>query len=353
MGRRLWTRWLRLTVAVAAVTTWWQVANADPQTNPLGNGIGCSGEMAINASQFMTNLNATFSDLRTKLSSEKRFATAEHVISPDPVYGMAQCRNYMSEVDCVACYDFAVDKIRTNCSNMNGARAIFDGCFLRYEGNRFFARTNWPICGNERASEASAYREEGEKLLSDLQVATPRMNGSGVYFGASKRKVGNSTIYGVAQCTDTVGQAGCQGCLSAAYESLSDCLPYTDARLVDGDAACFMRYSNSPFFPDNQTTDLTPFLGLGDYRESKGSSINGKAVIGGALGGAGLLVIVVTMFIWFNFSTTLRKASIVLSQVTFWGQRPNRYSYNDLKAATNNFSEENKLGEGAFGAVYK
>ena len=34
-------------------------------------------------------------------------------------------------------------------------------------------------------------------------------------------------------------------------------------------------------------------------------------------------------------------------------QLPNRYSYTDLKEATNNFSEENKIGQGGFGAVYK
>jgi len=32
---------------------------------------------------------------------------------------------------------------------------------------------------------------------------------------------------------------------------------------------------------------------------------------------------------------------------------PVNYKYNDLKAATKNFSVENKLGEGGFGAVYK
>jgi len=32
---------------------------------------------------------------------------------------------------------------------------------------------------------------------------------------------------------------------------------------------------------------------------------------------------------------------------------PVNYKYNDLKAATKNFSAENKLGEGGFGDVYK
>jgi len=30
-----------------------------------------------------------------------------------------------------------------------------------------------------------------------------------------------------------------------------------------------------------------------------------------------------------------------------------KYKYSDLKVATKNFSEKNKLGEGGFGAVYK
>lgn len=34
-------------------------------------------------------------------------------------------------------------------------------------------------------------------------------------------------------------------------------------------------------------------------------------------------------------------------------QGPVNYKYKDLSSATKNFSEENKLGEGGFGDVYK
>lgn len=34
-------------------------------------------------------------------------------------------------------------------------------------------------------------------------------------------------------------------------------------------------------------------------------------------------------------------------------QGPARYSYNDLKVATENFSDECKIGGGVFGEVYK
>lgn len=120
------TRWLRLMVAAAAV---W-VVKSQQQTKSLGN--GCSSTAAKNVSDFIANLNATFSDLRTKLSENKRFATAQYEISSEPVYGMVQCRSYLSQTDCLACYDTAVSDIRT-CSdaNVTGARSVFDGCFLR------------------------------------------------------------------------------------------------------------------------------------------------------------------------------------------------------------------------------
>lgn len=35
------------------------------------------------------------------------------------------------------------------------------------------------------------------------------------------------------------------------------------------------------------------------------------------------------------------------------GTGPKRFSYKDLASATNNFSNERKLGEGGFGGVYK
>jgi hypothetical protein len=33
--------------------------------------------------------------------------------------------------------------------------------------------------------------------------------------------------------------------------------------------------------------------------------------------------------------------------------KPTIYSYNELKAATRDFHEDNKLGQGSYGAVYK
>ncbi|BAT88854.1 hypothetical protein VIGAN_05248600 [Vigna angularis var. angularis] len=52
-----------------------------------------------------------------------------------------------------------------------------------------------------------------------------------------------------------------------------------------------------------------------------------------------------------ELSTTIASSGDILGATELRG--PVNYKYNDLKAGTKNFSAENKLGEGGFGAVYK
>ncbi|XP_028186533.1 cysteine-rich receptor-like protein kinase 2 [Glycine soja] len=135
----------------------------------------------------------------------------------------------------------------------------------------------------------------------DLQIATPKISS---YFTATKTQVAGVTIYAIAQCAETLTQDTCSNCLSIAQSGIQDCLPDTNGRGVNP-PVCFMRYSETPFFADNQTTFISPFL--------KQGTIMGATELKG----------------------------------------PIKYKYNDLKAATKKFSEKNKLGEGGFGAVYK
>lgn len=134
----------------------------------------------------------------------------------------------------------------------------------RYESNSFYDQTTLPgnvqICSNRTASPAVAFNAAAETLLQNLELATPRISG---YFAATNTEVGNGgpTIYGVAQCAETISQSGCQDCLTVAYRNIIGCLPNADGRAID--AACFIRYSNTAFFAENQTINITPFLGGG------------------------------------------------------------------------------------------
>ncbi|XP_058185406.1 cysteine-rich receptor-like protein kinase 43 [Rhododendron vialii] len=338
-------RWPTTAVVAAVVLT--AMANsaaANPQTNLLNK--GCSLYNATNLSNFYSNVNNTFSDLRSQLQeANTKFATAEQAIGSDPVYAMAQCRDYLSTADCVACFDTAAVQIR-NCTGANGARVIYDGCFLRYESSTLYDQTTLPgnvgICGNDTASQPTAFQTAAQGLLTDLETATPRING---YFAAAMRAVaGGGTVYAVAQCAQTVSRSGCLGCLQVAYGNIQSCPPDADGRAVD--AGCFLRYSAAAFFGANQTTNITPFL--------RGGSRNKNAIIGGIVGGGGCLLLIIGLILWYHYHQSryaAPRASKTIGASELQG--PKNFSYRDLKSATKNFNKENKLGEGGFGDIYK
>lgn len=128
----LWCWWVLVVHQMSTKVT--VVVCAGPEAKLLNK--GCSQFSATDLTNFQENLNASFADIRTQLlannnsnTNTKHFATAQHI----PIYAMLQCRNYMSTKDCLACYDVAQSQIRncTSPSNANGARVIYEGCFLR------------------------------------------------------------------------------------------------------------------------------------------------------------------------------------------------------------------------------
>ncbi|KAL5170665.1 Cysteine-rich receptor-like protein kinase 3 [Glycine soja] len=339
-----------VTLTLLMLWSWWSFEGAvgDPQTLLLKQ--DCSGFTAPNLSNFNQNLNASLADLRAEVSNQrKHFATSQSTTGTSPVYAMIQCRNYLSNTDCAACLAAADAKIRNCSTGANGARVIYDGCFLRYESNDFFAQImprSSILCGSQSADESTAFSEAGQQVLTDLQIATPKITG---YYAATKTQVAGGAIYAIAQCAETLTQDNCLECLSNEQTTVQGCLPNTNGRAFD--AGCFMRYSETPFFSDNQTIDIAPFLNQG------GRSTKKSFIIGGVVGGLVLVVILLLSFLiiipWCRRSQIPKRVprGNILEGTQLKG--PTKFKYSDLKAATKNFSEKNKLGEGGFGAVYK
>ncbi|PNY02866.1 cysteine-rich receptor-like protein kinase 2-like protein, partial [Trifolium pratense] len=214
-----------------------------------------------------------------------------------------------------------------------------------YESNGFFDQTTLPgnsvLCGTKKANGTTAYNATAQQLLLDLKTATPKIPG---FFAATKTPIAGNAIYAIAQCAETVTDGGCLACLKVGFNNIQGCFPNTDG--IAFDAGCFMRYSEIPFFADNQTIDITPFL-------KQGSSSNKGAIIVGAVGGVALVLILLALFLWLRLKKKPKRhhRGDILGATELKG--PVTYRYNDLKSATKNFSDENKLGEGGFGNVYK
>ncbi|XP_076887799.1 cysteine-rich receptor-like protein kinase 42 [Bidens hawaiensis] len=320
------------------------------QTNDHDNvllGMFCGRNAVTNVPNYMKNRNAVFNDLRMQLLSKRVvYARAQDLSDGDSVFAVAQCRNYLSMDRCVACFDASVSGL-TNCTNANGY-IIYDNCFIRYEDfNEFYndpyfmtdgTGLQYLSCGNQSASRQTTFNQAVDGVLSNVRDATPKTSN---FYVASTRKIisENVTVYVTAQCIENINQDICQTCMNTAYGKLNDCLPNTEGRYSD--MACFTRYSDTPFFNDNQTTDITNVL--------KGHSSKPVAAIIAAAIGGGVLFFLILVFCLLYRKKKLKKieqGSRDLNGVIY-------YNYKDLRSATNNFSQENVLGKGGFGEVYK
>ncbi|XP_028801993.1 cysteine-rich receptor-like protein kinase 2 isoform X2 [Neltuma alba] len=322
---------------------------SDPQTNLLM--IGCSPPNQFVVSDytiFNDNLNLTLQEIREQISDpNKHFATAREGNGGNPVSTLLQCRNYLSVADCVRCLDVAAAQIRSCSTGSYGGHVVYDGCFLRYEAGDFYGETKGSLtkvlCGNQNAREVIPFTATAQNLLMNLQTATPKIPG---FSAATKIQVptNGETIYAFAQCVGTVTQSGCLDCLKAAYSNMQICLSNSEGRAFD--AGCFIRYSTTSFFADNETIDITPLV-------KPGSSSNKATIIGGVVGVLALVLVLLALFAWTRRSQSPRRVPRGDKTETSKLEGPITYSYQDLRSATKNFSDENKLGEGGFGIVYK
>ncbi|XP_042437968.1 cysteine-rich receptor-like protein kinase 2 [Zingiber officinale] len=336
---------MRSVLGFVVLILWSRVTVGEPQANLLQD--GCSLFNVRNASAFAATFNDTLADLRSSISASNSslFATVHRPRAPQSVYALFQCRSYLSSADCLACFSAAEGHIR-RCGAAHGGRVIYDGCFLRYESTLFFDQVtpseNRNSCGVRNAA-TGGFTASVRSLVADLSAATPRIP---KFFAAAERE----GVLAVAQCVETVSEEGCEQCLAAAVGNVMRCLPSADGRALG--AGCFMRYSDESFFPANRTVDLSPYL----TNSGRAKSSNKGALIGEVAGGVGGLLLLLGVIIYLlriRRSRDQRNLSEGDSSRGTKFQGLLNFRYKDLKNATNNFSEKNKVGEGGFGGVYQ
>ncbi|KAF5798414.1 putative non-specific serine/threonine protein kinase [Helianthus annuus] len=298
---------------------------------------------------YIRSLNTVLSSLQRQLSDPQMYyAFARTMDNGDLVYAFAMCREYLSTSRCLACFELAVNKTKT-CGLADGGSIIYDDCSIRHENSGVTfgdsdvilddnARPE-AICSNVSASQPiTSFNQVVQNLLSDIRDATPRTSN---FYIASTRQVptGNTTVYAIAQCVKNVSQAICRGCLNTAYNNLHACLPNKDGRAID--FFCFMRYSETPFFQSNQTTNIIHF-------QSGGSSSN-SAMIVGVSSAAGLVLLILALLLWYR----KKKKPKTIEEAESGLQSDKSYSYQQLRLATHDFGDEFRVGKGGFGEVFK
>ncbi|KAI3767258.1 hypothetical protein L2E82_17347 [Cichorium intybus] len=258
----------------------------------------------------------------------------------DTVYAASQCRSYLSTDQCVVCFDAGPSQAG-QCTAGHGAYVVFDNCFARYEDFVDFYNkpdvtedgtgTPFSTCGSQLAS-TTTFTQVVDRLLSDIRNATPKA--SNFYVALTKEITSeDATVYGIGQCVGN--KTVCQTCMNTAYNKSNNCLPSKEGRFFH--MGCFARYSKTPLF--NETTDMT------ETTDIKGNSSR-ASIIGGTVAGVVFFILILVFWLLYRLRKAKKTEEAGLKGAV-------KYNYHELQLATNNFCEENMLGKGGFGEVYK
>ncbi|CAN1161174.1 Cysteine-rich receptor-like protein kinase 8 [Linum perenne] len=312
-------------------------------------------------STYHQNLDLTLSSLAANVSKTGYFTTATGGGS-EVSYGLVQCRGYASAEGCKASANILSSRITKFCPNQKEASIFDENCTLQYADWKFFSTADVTpyivMASEENVTYPDAFNIQFQGFLKNLS-SKAATDSAKLAVGRSRYKA-SEYVYAMVQCTLDISAPDCQNCLQV----ISSYIPRSMADKAGGrlfSLSCNLRYEKSSFFqlpitPPASST-LPPSIQPNSTSVGTNSTnANGKnsktrtvtTVVIPLLASVAVLALVCSIAFYFlhvhassiNPDGDTRAELLVIS-------------LNGLKAATGDFSSENKLGEGGFGPVYK
>ncbi|KAJ3687364.1 hypothetical protein LUZ61_016528 [Rhynchospora tenuis] len=325
---------------------------------------------------FQFDLNQLFSSLKSSAESSNGFAKSSvNAGTRNQINGLIMCYNDAAQGNCSACLNFSTESAIKLCPDSRSVTFTYDWCFLRYSDDNFISSLTldqMPNCINNEfdVSNSSSMHGTVFELLNSLRLEA--INSTQLYAYGNMTDPGiNHSVYGLVECTKDLSQYDCGSCIKSAIENLSGCSRNTRARGARiSFMSCYIRYELYPL-PLLTFKQLVPAPGplppklLPPFNEGSKTKHVGVAAIC-APGSFLFFVVAVVCFGRMlktkNIKTTCDKVASIngskeveetsLESTGVHGDCQ-VFLLSEIKSATDNFSDENKLGEGGFGPVYR
>lgn len=323
---------------------------------------------------FQRNLDLLAAALPGNTSSTPAgFANASVGTSPDLVYALALCRGDLNASSCTSCVAAAFPDAEQGCPGNRGVSMYEDTCLLRFSSQQFtdFLRADqWQVTEilweHEEANAtvdvpADWFSAAVTKILAAVIDHAGNSTATTKKYFATGEEDFDPKIYGMAQCLPTTTPAQCQGCLGnllslMATQFLGQRLQWV--RLLS--VWCSLMYSARPFYEGQAMLQLSappPPAAMPPSVTPKPGSVKKKSAAG-IIAGVLCSVVIILILSVFVFFYPRRRAKAKPAEVDNPLKKITRaqcmiFDLTALQEATENFSENNKLGEGGFGTVYK
>ncbi|XP_037496541.1 cysteine-rich receptor-like protein kinase 10 [Jatropha curcas] len=341
--------------------------NADPPY-PLCSNITNRASNAL----FQNNLNELMLSLPSNASVSKLYSSSIGNES-DQVYSQYMCLNYVSDETCSKCISAATEDIAQLCTNDTEAIVWEEECQLRYSNQSFLGHLdvsgNLALDNKKNVSNPEQFRSVVNETLRNLIKKAAFNSSVNMYATGKASFMDIETLYALVQCTTDLSSNDCNTCLLVALENVSSCFYFSrGARVLS--RSCYLRYELYAFY-EGKPEPLAS-------AESQGTGkSNHEKILMIVIFASVSAIVVIAVFSFFIYMVSMKNGIQKCREVglhnigdsngtVFQLQDKNFPGSNSLSAsesgfmnlayihaATNNFSESNKLGEGGFGPVYK
>ncbi|XP_018511843.1 putative cysteine-rich receptor-like protein kinase 39 isoform X3 [Brassica rapa] len=339
------------------------------------NAVGCTGSFYNENSTYVQNRDDIFSTLPDKVIANGGFYNSSLGNSPNRVYALVLCQRGYEQQDCFNCVLSATRGIKKDCpTRMNSYTWDKDvednvSCLVRSSIHSTFGSlelepaVRYPSPdGIDPSKNMTLFEQEWDGMVNRTVEAATGAETSSVlkYHGAIEAEFTEfENVYMLMQCTPDITSQDCNRCLRACVTLFKNQFWGRRGGEVNR-PSCFFRWDFYTFHGAFGNVTRLP----SPPAQEKGSSATDKK------GRSTRSWVTIAIFVVLTFINVF----VSISLIKFFarrrksnnginvdreehsesdGQHMLRFNLGMILTATNNFSSENKLGQGGFGTVHK
>ncbi|KAM6585132.1 hypothetical protein CsatB_012134 [Cannabis sativa] len=312
-----------------------------------------ASENDTSINMFMTNVKELLSSFSSdKTRSAYGFFNSSIGENSNKAYAIALCRGDLSPESCRSCVSSSSKNILDNCRNRWEAILWDELCMVRYSNNSIFsARNDEPrmyIPNPNNVWESNLFRLTLKPLLDKITSKASMGDSLKKYDSGQATVPGYETIYAAAQCTPDLDKDECYGCLDDAANFIPQQFDGKQGgRILK--PSCNLRFEVKPFFSATADPVLSPNLSEGKNTTARNVAI---AVVIPSVAVVIIIIMICTFLKLKKKPSENLKTEAEVEEDISWDDS-SQFNLDTMMKATCDFSDENKLGEGGFGSVYK